>query len=102
MSTPTITREADRSIIASLSQEIAVKNQTILGLKEQIEGYEKVIRDLENRLIRGNNTSIKESDTMMTPTQNHHLQILNTKMEKILELLPKPQIQNPPENAKPL
>ena len=63
----TLEKEAEKEIIATLSKDIAIKDQTIIGLNEQIIRMEKVLRDYEKKMTAaGMNT--KEADTVYTST----------------------------------
>ena len=61
-------RETEREIIATLSKDVAIKDQTIIGLNEQIIRMEKVLRDYEKRMTLAG-LNIKESDAVYTTTQ---------------------------------
>ena len=61
-------KEAEKEIIATLSKDVAIKDQTIIGLNEQLIRMEKTLRDYEKRMTLAG-LNIKESDAVFTTTQ---------------------------------
>ena len=85
MSNKTIERKTDRQIIATLSQEVAIKNQYIKGLEEKSDQFEKRIRFLENYIT--DKEKGKNLDTLLVPTIDVNQEMIMRKQDLILEQL---------------
>ena len=85
MSNKTIEKKTDRQIIATLSQEVAIKNQYIKGLEEKSDQFEKRIRFLEKYIT--DREKGKQLDTLLIPTIDVNQELIMRKQDQILEQL---------------
>merc|ERR1712131_495653 len=85
MSNKTIEKKTDRQIIATLSQEVATKNQYIKGLEEKSDQFEKRIRFLEKYIT--DREKGKQLDTLLIPTIDVNQEMIMRKQDQILEQL---------------
>ena len=83
--TKNIEHKTERQIIATLSQEIAIKNQVIKGLENKLDQYEKRIRELETSIV--DNKNGKDIDTLLIPTIDINHEMLMRKQDQIIEKL---------------
>ena len=85
MSKKTLERKTDRQIIATLAQEVAIKNQYIKGLENKSDQFEKRILFLEKYIVdldKGKNL-----DTLLIPMIDVNQEMIMRKQDLILEQL---------------
>ena len=85
MSKKTLERKTDRQIIATLAQEVAIKNQYIKGLENKSDQFEKRIHFLEKYIVdldKGKNL-----DTLLIPMIDVNQEMIMRKQDLILEQL---------------
>ena len=85
MSKKTLERKTDRQIIATLAQEVAIKNQYIKGLENKSDQFKKRIHFLEKYIVdldKGKNL-----DTLLIPMIDVNQEMIMRKQDLILEQL---------------
>ena len=98
----TLEKEAEKEIIATLSKDVAIKDQTIIGLNEQLIRMEKTLRDYEKRMTLAG-LNIKESDAVFTTTKcvmGDRIMIRLDEIEKQMQTLTGKKLREDSKNFK--
>ena len=98
----TLEKETEKEIIATLSKDVAIKDQTIIGLNEQLIRMEKTLRDYERRMTLAG-LNIKESDAVFTTTKcvmGDRIMIRLDEIEKQMQTLSNKKLREDSKNFK--